>query len=159
MSTNKTPNLNLHSWVETDPVLMREFNENFNALDAAHAALSESLDTESAAMNSSISAMQTQMLKTVSGSYVGDGTASKTLFFSGAPKVVMVSEEGYGGIYKSMTMFSGYNDVMCYTTYNSCSSCSVTWSGTSVSWKLKSSTYLDMLNSNGMTYHYIAFCI
>lgn len=33
MSTNKTPNLGLHSWVGTDRVLREEFNENFNKLD------------------------------------------------------------------------------------------------------------------------------
>lgn len=34
MSTNKTPNLNLHSWVGTDYVSRTEFNENFNTIDA-----------------------------------------------------------------------------------------------------------------------------
>jgi hypothetical protein len=35
MSTNKTPNLGLHSWVETDYVKRAEFNENFAGIDSA----------------------------------------------------------------------------------------------------------------------------
>lgn len=41
MSTNKTSNYNLHSWVGTDPVKRTEFNENFQIIDeelAAHQA-------------------------------------------------------------------------------------------------------------------------
>ncbi|NHN31120.1 hypothetical protein [Paenibacillus agricola] len=34
MSTNKTANLNLHSWTGTDYVLRTEFNENFDKIDA-----------------------------------------------------------------------------------------------------------------------------
>jgi hypothetical protein len=34
MSTNKTTNLVLHSWIGTDQVKRTEFNENFNKLDA-----------------------------------------------------------------------------------------------------------------------------
>lgn len=33
MSTNKTPNLNLHSWVGSDPIRRIEWNENFDKLD------------------------------------------------------------------------------------------------------------------------------
>lgn len=35
MSSNKTPNYNLHIWEGTDLVKREEFNENFNTLDAA----------------------------------------------------------------------------------------------------------------------------
>ena len=52
MSANKTPNLNLHSWVGTDQFKMSEFNENFAALDAAVEARA----------------------RVSSGSYVGTGT-------------------------------------------------------------------------------------
>jgi hypothetical protein len=35
MSSQKTPNLNLHKWVLSDPIKMGEFNENFAKIDAA----------------------------------------------------------------------------------------------------------------------------
>lgn len=33
MSTNKTPVLNLHSWVGTDKFIRAEFNDNFSVID------------------------------------------------------------------------------------------------------------------------------
>lgn len=41
MSTNKTKNLGLHSWVREDRFLMDEFNENFSKLDKAVGAKAE----------------------------------------------------------------------------------------------------------------------
>ena len=35
MSTNKTPNLNLHSWEPTDAFSREEFNDNFDKIDTA----------------------------------------------------------------------------------------------------------------------------
>ena len=40
MSTNKTPQYQLHSWTPADSFVRTEFNENFTKLDAALAALS-----------------------------------------------------------------------------------------------------------------------
>ena len=72
MSTNKTKNLNLHSWVETDPVLMREFNENFGAIDSAVA----------------------DGVKIRTGSYVGTGkfhtSYTNTLYFDIIPKWLLI---------------------------------------------------------------------
>jgi len=72
MSTNKTTNLGLHSWVETDPVLMREFNENFGAID-------------------------TMVPRFTSGSYVGTGGFGidnpTELHFDFAPKWLIVSNQ------------------------------------------------------------------
>jgi len=34
MSTNKTPNLNLHSWAGSDYVKRTEFNDNFSTIDS-----------------------------------------------------------------------------------------------------------------------------
>jgi len=80
LSTNKTPNLNLHSWVETDPVLMSEFNENFAALDSK-------VDGT---------------LKACIGTYVGDDTAEKTLYFPGKPKLVIVRSNSNSALYYSV---------------------------------------------------------
>lgn len=44
MSTNKTPNLNLHSWVGTDYVKRDEFNDNFNILDTKFEMYIEEVD-------------------------------------------------------------------------------------------------------------------
>jgi len=77
MSTNKTPNLNLHSWVETDPVLMSEFNENFGAIDAASQTFGN--------------------CKIITGSYVGTGQCgsaySNRLYFDVAPKWLIITPQ------------------------------------------------------------------
>ena len=43
MSTNKTQNYNLHSWVPEDDFLRSEFNDNFTSLDTALKSLSTAL--------------------------------------------------------------------------------------------------------------------
>ena len=77
MSTNKTENLNLHSWEPTDPFKRTEFNENFAAIDAA------------------VGALQTGALHIATGSYTGTGTYGssnkKSITFSFVPKLVLVS--------------------------------------------------------------------
>ena len=43
MSTNKTPNLQLHAWEPTDGFSRAEFNDNFAKLDAAHGEVETAL--------------------------------------------------------------------------------------------------------------------
>ena len=54
MSTNKTPNYDLHSWVPQDDFHMTEINENFTKLDTA-------LKTEATAAAQGRSALQTAL--------------------------------------------------------------------------------------------------
>ena len=142
MSTNKTPNLNLHSWVETDPVLMSEFNENFNALDAA-----------------------SQMgVKVVCGTYVGDGTKSKTLFFPATPKFVLARQTDYSGIFNSIWLLASSNLSYVYkdSSASAALNANVAWDDNSVTW---STDYtLDyacdyIRNKANTNFHYIAICV
>ena len=48
MSTNKTPNYELHSWVPQDDFHLTEINENFTGLDSELAALDALLKAETA---------------------------------------------------------------------------------------------------------------
>lgn len=52
MSTNKTPNYELHSWVPQDDFHLSEINENFTGLDSELAALDALLNAETAARTS-----------------------------------------------------------------------------------------------------------
>ena len=49
MSTKKTANLGLHSWVKSDPFKMQEFNENFDAIDKAVAGKAEKTNLDALA--------------------------------------------------------------------------------------------------------------
>ena len=63
MSTNKTQNYQLHSWVPEDKFLRAEINENFARLDGS--------------------------ARVVVGSYEGDGAAERTISLGFQPKVVL----------------------------------------------------------------------
>lgn len=56
MSTNKTQNYNLHSWVPEDDFLRSEFNDNFTSLDTALKSLSTALTAETSAREQAVAA-------------------------------------------------------------------------------------------------------
>ena len=86
MSTNKTENLNLHSWEASDPVKRTEFNENWAAIDAAVGELRGTV---------------------VTGTYTGDGAEEREINLGFRPRAVLVTlsnglayqpNEYYGGL-------------------------------------------------------------
>ena len=81
MSTNKTPNYQLHSWTSTDHFRFHEVNENFDLLDAA-------LKAENSARNQALA----KRPQVVFGRYKGDG-ANRHFDFDRAPAAVHISIE------------------------------------------------------------------
>ena len=77
MSTNKTRNLNLHSWTLDDPVKMAEFNENFSAIDASFGLLSGAV---------------AEKAELVLGSYSGNNAATQSIALGFQPKAVLVMD-------------------------------------------------------------------
>ncbi len=71
MSSQKTEHLGLHAWEPSDSFLRNEFNDNFSAIDAAVGALEGKAEV-------------------VTGSYVGDGAASRFISLGFTPRAVMV---------------------------------------------------------------------
>lgn len=69
MSTNKTTNYKLHSWVAGDKFLRAEMNSNFAKLDAELFG------------------------RAVMGSYTGDGTASRLISLGFTPRAVVLSKD------------------------------------------------------------------
>lgn len=65
MSTNKTTNYKLHSWVAGDKFLREEMNENFNKLDIS-------------------------VPRVMSGVYSGDGNAQREIVLGFQPRAVFV---------------------------------------------------------------------
>lgn len=59
MSTNKTQNYNLHSWVPEDDFIRSEFNENFTGIDTALKTLADGLAAETSARTSAVTAEKT----------------------------------------------------------------------------------------------------
>ena len=69
MSTNKTTNYRLHSWVPQDEFHVSEINENFAALDAALKAEAGSREALAELLNS--------YPRMVTGSYMGKSSSDK----------------------------------------------------------------------------------
>ncbi len=81
MSTNKTSNYHLHSWLPTDDFLLSEINANFASLDAVVAskaaqtaltALSANLQSEARTRAEAVSALAAADLRLLTGQYVGN---------------------------------------------------------------------------------------
>lgn len=147
-STNKTANYQLNQWVNTDYVLMSDFNADNSKIDAALAG------------KANISY----------GSYVGSGTGGSaspvSLSFPFAPAVVIVTGPGgFGGVeHTSCAVFVRNNTAAGYTAaYNEAAksvelACS--WNGNSLSFNSLSSganAALEQLNALGESYFYVAF--
>ena len=146
-STNKTENYELNQWVNTDYVLMSDFNSDNAKIDEALAG------------KANISC----------GSYVGSGTGGSSspvsLSFSFAPAVVIVTGPGgFGGEeHESCVVFIRNNTAAGYTAaYNSAAksvelACS--WNGNALSFNSLSSgenAALEQLNALGENYFYAA---
>lgn len=75
MSSNKTSNLGLHSWVRSDPFKMDEFNDNFDKLDQAVGENKAAVAT---------------IPKFACDSYTGDGQVNRKIGLDFTPKMVFV---------------------------------------------------------------------
>lgn len=117
MSTNKTQNYNLHSWVPEDDFLRSEFNDNFTSLDTALKSLSTALAAETTAREqavsaeaqaraaaisteqntraAAISALTSAKAELVMGAYAGDGQADHLIDLGFQPRAVLFMDE-YG---------------------------------------------------------------
>ncbi len=147
-STNKTPNYNLNQWVNTDYVLMSDFNSDNAAIDAALAGKA----------NIKI------------GSYTGSGTggasARNGLSFTFNPSVVIVSGPGgtSGEQHTVSVVFIRNHTAAGYTVAKSGAAQNVelacSWSGKNLyfnSLSTGANAALEQLNVQGESYFYAAF--
>jgi len=100
MSTNKTANYNLHSWVPGDDFLRAEFNENFALIDGALGEMPRN-----------------KKLRVVTGSYTGDSSGSRTIALPFTPKAVMLTCKGISDSYCINAIYlpgvpSGYGEIV-----------------------------------------------
>ena len=147
-STNKTANYQLNQWVNTDYILMSDFN-------ADNAKIDEALSGKA---NISF------------GSYVGSGAGGASspvnLSFSFAPTVVIVAGVGgYGGEEHPVSVIFIRNHTAAgYAAAYNAGAMSVelacSWNGNALSFNSLSSgknAALEQLNAQGKQYFYAAF--
>ena len=97
MSTNKTENLGLHSWVRSDPFRMDEFNENVSKIDKAVGGKAE---------QSELDRVDAAAVKFACDIYTGDGRTDRFIELGFTPKVVFVGCGPHGQFY--ITNNAGY---------------------------------------------------
>ncbi len=137
-STNKTPNLKMHSWVRTDPVVCEDFNDNFNKLDDAVGNLRVTRGN----------------CEIYSGSYTGTGTKTFSLTFPKRPVFLTVQRDNRndltctGFVVDGGYFFSRYSSDYYNTIYID---------DTTITIKESGSGNNAILNINGLTFHYAAF--
>ena len=86
MSTNKTPNYQLHAWAPEDEYLRTELNANFTKLDTA---LKAEVTARAGAVNTLNTALAGKAA-IVTGSYTGDGGDTRTIQLGFTPRMVFV---------------------------------------------------------------------
>ena len=131
MSTNKTENLHLHAWTPEDGVLLSEFNENFEAIDAAVGAVP----------------------RLHFGTYTGTGTYGvshpNTLTFPFQPQFLLIWDTSSLG----SCIIATYGQTL-YTTANSHGRNTTTWNGTTLTWYYANDAYIQM-NERNVVYNYL----
>ena len=110
MSTNKTENLQLHSWVRSDPFKMDEFNDNFDKLDQAVGENKDAINAkaEQTALAAEIAtreALAATVPKFHCGTYDGDGKQNRKIPLSFSPKMVYVTDSAGQTYYQSGNQF------------------------------------------------------
>lgn len=133
MSTNKTQNYQLHSWVPGDKFLRAEMNENFTKLDTAS--------------------------RVSTGTYTGDGQADRTISLGFTPKLVLVIDQD-GRLRQTNDSYGGLTvpGVPALYTYgsNGYEAVAVVEGGFRVHNKAAVSSLWVRTNSTGQNYCYLA---
>ena len=148
--------MGLHLWESDDQVLRTEFNQNWQKLDTAVAAVQDDLtDGLAAAAQDLADAVGSggHTCRIAHGSYVGTGAAGSgspnSLTFDFSPKVLFIASTR-----------NGYNPIFMVNGGFATGYCQQIWSGNSVTWYDNRgngyATAAEQQNDYGITYYYVA---
>ena len=149
---NYTQHYQLPQWVETDRILMEDFNNMASAIDTAlggHDTDLEALQAQDTALESAIAECGNCRLYTTT--YVGSASSSVTLTFPGKPLFLMVQDQSFGVNYIVVTR--GTAMVVSYPGGNS--QLTLTWGENQVTWVSEMGP-LGGLNETSIIYRVIA---
>ena len=123
-----TQNYHLPQWVETDRILMEDFNNMASAIDAALDGLREDVDANESAIAANDAALDAKgNCQFYTGSYVGAGSSQPVSHtFPAKPALVAVLEASSGSGFLS---FYGTPSPIFGSNY-----LEMTWSGNTVTW-------------------------
>ena len=150
---NYTANYQLPQWVETDRILMDDFNDSYSKLDAALDGLRGDVDANDAAQTAALAAKGN--CKICYQTYVGTGTCSNTapnqLTFAGRPLLLVVAS----GTIDYRSMVTLYGAPAANTNIFGDNTVTLTWAGNTVQWYHYSNPQIQ-LNTLGVTYYVAA---
>ena len=149
-----TEHYQLHQWQPQDKFLRTDFNEDLQKIDTALEALRNSTTEQSTALAQKGNSLIVQ------GSYTGNGTSGSAhkskLTFDRPPLLIIICPHVQYSRSELDRFVLLRNAPWSFTITNSANStCTITWSGNSVSWYGYNDFY--QANRNGEIYHYIAF--
>ena len=132
---NYTENYQLPQWEKTDRILMEDFNSAMVQLDSAVG----------------------EKVRVVSGTYTGNGAASREIDLGGRPKVVMVGLTNAGQQNNSYAVYGGIAAETWIQTHLNYSVVELTDKGFRVfTYYVPDTSYAIATNANGLPYYYIA---
>ena len=134
-----TSNYQLHQWVPEDDFLRTDFNTDFQKIDAALARKAEKSTVTSLQSQVAGKADASTVPRVVTGTYTGNGAASKSISLGFQPKVVIIPVSDYyaAALLPGFTSKAG----------------AITSSGFTVSFD---SAYIYGTNRSGQSYAYFA---
>ena len=150
---NYTANYQLPQWVETDRILMDDFNDSYEKIDAALKTNADGLSAETAARTAGDAAKGCG--EVCSTSYKGTGSTgasgATTLTFPWPPALVVVISTDASYLFAMRGCTWGPHN------YNQVGRMELHWSGNTLSWYANSAN--QQLNAAGKTYCVTAFGI
>ena len=150
---NYTANYHLPQWVETDRILMEDFNDMASTLDAALKTNADGLAAEEAAREAAVAAKGNCQLYTATYTGTGNYGSSKkcTLTFPGEPWAVFIGDCGNDGVF--LLALRGMRST--HAQAGGTSENHLTWSGSNLQW-YSSDDALSQMNRSGNTYRVVA---
>ena len=153
MASNHTTNYNLNQWEATDKVLRTEFNADNAKIDAALKANADAVDSLETQLVSGLAGKGNCQLWTTS--YVGDDqvtyNSNNRITFPKLPVLVIIQGTNGGETMLILGQNTKYLTIMG-TAYGG----SVTWEGTTMSWRVNTTNPSDQFNLQGATYLVLA---
>ena len=140
---NETVNLHLPQFEATDRIMHDDFNDAFDKLDAAVAAV-----TASSAANTAALGNKTRI---VTGSWSGNGSSPRTIDLGCTPKLLIVL--GYFNSKAAISVAVPGLASICYSDTTSSTSSYFVLSGSTVT--INSNAWF---NNTDTTHRFIAFC-
>ena len=156
MASSYTPNYQLNQWAATDKVLREEFNQDNAKIDAALAAIQAAVIQEADQRQEAVEAVAATVPQIVTGTYTGNGAASRFIDLGFTPKAVYATVI-WGATYSSagFTYLGGLALDGAPVQINTYPILSVAFNGFMVYYA--TSPQSISTNKQNETYYYIAF--